>query len=292
MYPEPIEHYHAPTELSEALQLIAGAGAGAAILAGGQSLMPQMKARTIAPRSLIDINRISGLDAITFDAEAVTIGALVRLATAAKEAGLRGPYAALAEAAAAIGDRQVRNRATLVGSIVFGANYGDIAPAAAVLGGTLVIANAAPAGAVRNASIEAFVRGVGQCDLRPGDLVTAIRIPLLPASSLSCYLKHGRVAQDRATLGVAVWLDCDAGGACSQLRIAIGGLGSHPIVRASAVEALLEGRRLRPELMQEAGALAAATLTTQTDELASAAYRSQLLRVYVPQALASTVRRL
>jgi carbon-monoxide dehydrogenase medium subunit len=185
----------------------------------------------------------------------------------------------------------VRNRGTLVGSIVFGANYGDIAPAVAVLDGALVVANAMPGAGMRTAAIADFIRGAHDCDLEAGDLVTAIRIPRQPMAAASCYLKHGRVAQDRATIGVAVWLAGDAGGACHAVRIAIGGL-RHPVVRASAVETILQGQRLTPALMQEAGALAAATLGTQTDELASADYRSQLLRVYLPQALASAVQRL
>jgi aerobic carbon-monoxide dehydrogenase medium subunit len=65
MYPEPSEEYHAPTDLAEALALLSRAGGSAKLLAGGQSLMQQMKARLVAPRILVDLNRVRGLDEIT-----------------------------------------------------------------------------------------------------------------------------------------------------------------------------------------------------------------------------------
>jgi carbon-monoxide dehydrogenase medium subunit len=290
MYPEPIEHYHAPRTLADALDLLAQAGGDTAILAGGQSLLPLMKARVAKPRVIVDINHVADLDGIRFDADgALEIGALVRLATAAQAPRLTGPRGALADAAAGIGDRQVRNRGTLVGSVVFGANWGDVAPAVAVLDGEVILAHA-ETGATRRIAIGEFMSAAYRAHPRRGDLVTAIRLPQPAATSASAYLKHGRVAQDRATLGVAVWLALDDRRACAEIRIAIGGL-RQPIERAGAVEAMLHGQRLSPELMDEAGALAATTLESQSDELASADYRSQLLRACLPRALACALER-
>ena len=140
MYPDPIDEYHAPTDLAEALDLLSRFGANAKILAGGQSLLQQMKARLVAPRILVDLNRVRGLDEIRETDSSLEIGALVRFHRAADDETLRRSFTALAEAAASIGDRQVRNRGTLVGSITFAANYGDIAPAALALDAKVVIA--------------------------------------------------------------------------------------------------------------------------------------------------------
>lgn len=282
MYPAPIEEYHAPTSLEGALELLSRHGGSAKILAGGQSLMPHMKARLVAPRILVDINRIAGLDSSRDAGGALEIGALVRLFQAADDARLRRDYGALAEAAAAIGDRQVRNRGTLVGSIAFAANYGDVAPAAAVLDASVVIARS---GTTRTQPIAEFVKGVAAVDLAAGEMVTALRLPAPAPRSGSAYVKFGRVYQDRAAIGVAVWLAVDAGGRCHGARIAIGGLPAHPFVRVDGAEALLAGKTADGALAAAAGAAAAATVVTQSDELASAAYRTQLILTGVPRAL-------
>ncbi len=282
MYPEPIEEYHAPTDLTEALALLSRGGGSAKLMAGGQSLMQQMKARLVAPRILIDLNRIRGLDEITEADGALEIGALVRLHRAADDRHLHERFGALAEAAAAIGDRQVRNRGTLVGSVAFAANYGDIAPAAAALGATVVVAGGG--GHTREQPIEDFVRGAGVLDLAATEIVIALRVPVPPARSGSAYVKHGRVYQDRATIGVAAWVAVDGAGHCADLRIAVGGL-ARPIERAAAAEEMLRGKVCDAPRLAEAGEAAAASLRTQSDELASAEYRTQLLRVQVPKAL-------
>jgi aerobic carbon-monoxide dehydrogenase medium subunit len=289
MYPEPIDEYHAPADLRSALDLVARLGDSAKVLAGGQSLMQQMKARLVAPRALVDLNRVAGLGETAERGGALEIGALVRLDAVAEDARLRERFTALAEAAAAIGDRQVRNRGTLVGSIVFAANYGDVAPAAVALGAGVVVA-AAPDGRTREQPVEEFVKGAGAVDLRAGEIVTALRVPPPAPGSGSAYVKHGRVYQDRATLGVAVWVRAGAGGAVAEVRIAVGGL-ARPVERALEAEAALRGAAADDARLEAAGRAAADSLRTQTDELASAEYRAQLLRALVPRAVATALGR-
>lgn len=282
MYPQPIAHYHAPRSVGEALELIAHHGAEATILAGGQSLLQELKARRRAPPALVDINRIDTLGQVELNDDRVRLGALLRLAVAARDPQVCRHGRALAEAAATVGDRQVRNRGTLVGNIACGAHYGDIAPAAAVLDACLSLSLAT--GATRELSVEDYVAAVREPAVAPS-LITALSVPPAPSRSGSCYLKHGRVSQDRATVGVAAWLTRGTDGRCAAVRIAIGGLASSPVVRASAVEAAVIGASVDAALLERAGRAAATSLATQDDELASADYRRQLLAVYVPRAL-------
>jgi CO/xanthine dehydrogenase FAD-binding subunit len=281
VYPEPIAEYHAPRTVAEVLDLLQRQDRRARILAGGQSLMQQLKARSVGTDLLIDINRVAGLDSIAADDRGLALGALVRFAVAASHPALEGAYAALAEAAAAIGDRQVRNRGTLVGSIAFGAHWGDIAPAAAALDGELVIARrqGGAGEAHRSAPLAAHA-------LARDELIVALRLPPAAPGSGSCYLKHGRVAQDRATLGVAAAIVRDRAGRCLKARLAVGGLAGQPFVHAHTVEALVAGKLVDDALLETAGAEAARAIATVADELASADYRTQLLRIYVPRALA------
>ena len=288
MYPEPIDEYHAPGDLGAALELLSRHGAAAKLLAGGQSLMPLLKARLIAPRVIVDLNRVRELEGLRDVDGELEIGALVRFADVLDDARLRRDFTALAEAAAAIGDRQVRNRGTLVGSVVFAANWGDVAPALAALDARVLIAKtgATP----REAPVAAFVGEIGRPALAPDELVTALRLPAPPARSGSAYVKHGRVHQDRATVGVAAFVTLDADGRAASALVAIGGLGSSPVVRAAAVEEAIGGRILDATAFAEVGERAT-SLETQSDELATAEYRRQLLRVHVPLAIERALAR-
>ncbi|MGE3483033.1 MAG: xanthine dehydrogenase family protein subunit M, partial [Gammaproteobacteria bacterium] len=183
------------------------------------------------------------------------------------------------------GDRQVRNRGTLVGSLVFAAPWGDIAPAAVALGAEVAVLGASGS---RREPLDHFLQGPGETTLQGDEFVTHLVLPRPPGGSV--YLKHGRVAQDRATLGVAVAMSLAADGCIDTVRVVLGGLARHPAIRATALEQALRGTRLDNAILEDAGARAA-TLDVQSDELASAAYRRQLLRVYVPRALARAAER-
>ncbi|MSQ69456.1 MAG: hypothetical protein EXR83_14935 [Gammaproteobacteria bacterium] len=282
MYPEPIEQYFQPTTLAAALQLVATHGSAAHILAGGQSLVPALKARAVPARALIDINRVTELATLTTRAGGLWLGALLRLTAVARDPLIGRTASALADAAAALGDRQVRNRATLVGSIVWAMHWGDIAPAAAALDARLCLAG--PAGR-REVGIESFVVGPQLTVLGAQEMVLALLLPAPPPHTGSCYLKHGRVVQDRATLGIAVCLTRGPEGRCAEVRIALGGLAQHPICRATQIEERVRGQIFNAALLEDLKHWASTTITTHTDELASAAYRRQLIGVYVPRAL-------
>jgi carbon-monoxide dehydrogenase medium subunit len=280
MYPQAIEHYFQPRTLADVASLCAEHGERARIIAGGQSLVPQLKARSLSVDALIDINRVAALDTLHVDAEAMHCGALLRFANASLDARIQRHAGALADAAAAIGDRQVRNRGTVLGSVLFAAHWGDIAPAASVLNAQVELMSTR---GQRSLPLAEVILAPGRTCLAVDEFATGLRLPLGKLGS--AYLKHGRVAQDRATLGVAAAITLDADGVCRALRVAVGGLASHPFVGLDALESLFVGQRLSSGLLQEAGHLAAARLAAQDDELASAAYRRQLLCVYLPRAI-------
>ena len=280
MYPQAIEYYFQPRSVAETTALCAEHGASARIIAGGQSLLPQLKARSLTLRALIDINRVAALDTFSVDAAGIHCGALLRLVQASLDPRLHRQARALADAAAAVGDRQVRNRGTLLGSLLFAAHWGDIAPAASVLNARIELLS--PRGQ-RSLPLAQAILAPGRTALTEDEFATGLT--LAPDTSGSAYLKHGRAAQDRATLGIAAAVTVDADGHCRAARVAIGGLASHPFVVVDGLEALLLEQRLTPALLLEAGRLAAARSVPQDDELASAAYRRQLLSVYLPRAI-------
>ena len=120
MYPADIQDYRRPRSVQEAAAAIAAGGADAAFIAGGQSLMQALKARLVQPHALVDLQDVAELKGVSFDG-AVRIGAMTRYVELAAEARLAPAYAALIDAAAHVGDRQVRNRGTIGGSVCW--NY-------------------------------------------------------------------------------------------------------------------------------------------------------------------------
>src|SRR4051794_26507983 len=117
--------YHRPASLDEAVALL-GSGDAVRPLAGGHSLLPLMKLRFAAPSALVDLARIPGLDTIAADGDGLVIGATATHATVAEWDEVASACPVLAETAARIGDRQVRNRGTIGGSVAHadpGADY-------------------------------------------------------------------------------------------------------------------------------------------------------------------------
>ncbi len=121
MYPAAIGEYVAPATVDEALKAWAGAAGDAHFIAGGQSLMQAVKSRLVQPDCLIDLANVGELGGISADAGGVHIGPMTRYRDIAGDSQLDGAYQALRDAATRVGDRQVRNRGTIGGSLCW--NY-------------------------------------------------------------------------------------------------------------------------------------------------------------------------
>jgi len=281
MYPSTIERYYRPRDLESALQLRATHLEGCMVLAGGQSLLPQMKSRELAPSTLIDLNRVAGLDQVECGDDVIRIGALVRHRTIERDTELAAIAQVLADAATAVGDLQVRNRGTLVGSLCQLDPTGDIAPAAIALGAHLRIAGVADSRLVP-------VAGLTPLSIAANELATYLEFRRPPAGSGGAYLKYGRVAQDRAIIGVAVQIEFAPNGHCRRAAVVIGGVNPGPQLALGAAQTLVNGPLDRPHALA-AGELAAREIPVQTDTMASADYRRELIALLVARALLQTV---
>jgi len=285
MYPSPIEHYFAPLSITAALEALAD-DPDAVLLAGGQSLVPQMKARERSPATLIDINRIAGIDGIIPAAGGLSLGALARYREVLHVLRGNARFAALADAISVIGDRQVRNRGTLVGNLAHGDHTGDIAPCALVFGGMLCAAR-------RDGGEDTI--DLTNAPIRPragGSEIKRLftRIALRSCAMGSAFIKMNRVAQDRAIINVAVAFDLSDDGRCANPRVAVGGI-LPGATRVPDCEAALDGEILRDRSLTEAADIAADRIATQDDGMAGAAYRTQLIRSGVRTALATSLQR-
>ena len=280
MYPPNFE-YFAPATLDEALSTLERFGDEGKVLAGGMSLIPVMKLRFAAPRALVDINRVDGLDHLAVNG-GITIGALVRHKTAEKSELLRGKYGVLGDAAKQIADPIVRNLGTVCGSLAHADPQGDWGSVMLALRAEVVAR--APDGE-RTIPIDDFFLGPFTTVLEPTEIVTEVRVPDPGAGARAggTYLKLERKVGDFATVGIAVHASF-SNGSVSRAGIALTGVGPTNL-RADAAEQALVGNALGDDAIGEAARLAAEAAQPRTDVRGSEDYKRNAVRVLVARGL-------
>ncbi len=276
MYPARIEEYVRPSTVGEALAAIARYEEGEAIfLAGGQSAMQAIKSRMLRPQCIVDLQDVGELRGIARDASGLSIGAMTRYVEIAGSAAIDAPYAALADAAAHVGDRQVRNRGTIGGSLCW--NYvASCTPAVVLaLGGTLNLV--AADGGTRAVAAGDFLLGPLETARRDDEILLSVSWPAPPARCGSAYRKWGLVRDALPVVGVCVRVVLDDNDKCSDARIALSGLAAGA-QRATAGEASLIGSAGDPTAVGVAMDAIADAVETHSDMSADADYRRQLIR--------------
>lgn len=254
--------YETPTSVADAARL---AAAGGKPIAGGQSLLPSMRLRLANPGQIIDLNGIPELAGIRREGNALVIGAMARHMDVAASADVKAAIPALADLAAHIGDRQVRARGTLGGSV---ANNDPAAcyPSAVLGLGATVITDQ------REIAADDFFVGMYTTALQEGELITAIRFPI---PKRAAYLKFKQAASRFSLVGVFV-AQTDAG-----VRVAVTGAASS-VFRQQALEAALN----KDFSVASAAAVKVDASDLNTDIHASAIYRANLISVQTQRAVA------
>ena len=259
--------YEVAGSADQAIELLASAESPK-LLAGGQSLLPLMKLRLARPATLIDIGGVAGLDGITDAGDHLAIGALTRHHVLEQDPLVLEHCPLLAQAASQVGDRQVRHRGTIGGSLAHADAAGDLPAIALTLDAELV---ARSAGGERVIPAAEFFRGFWTTALEPGELLTEVRVRKHGGAGYA-YLKFRRRALDWATVGVAAIVqDGDA-------RVGLVNMGQQPI-RATAVEEAFDGDAATAAAHADEGTHPA------SDTFASADFRRHLARVLTRRAL-------
>jgi len=284
MYPAPIEAYFAPRTIDEALRCLAEAGDDATFVAGGMSLMQAMKARLVAPRALIDLNEVEELSGLARGPRGLTVRPMTRYRELAATSALHGPLQALGDAAARVGDRQVRNAGTIGGSLCWNYVASCMPNACLCLDATLVLASLA--GGARSVPIAEFLVGPLETARRDDELLVEIVFPGgVGRRAGSAYRKYGGAVDGLPIVGIAARVEVDEAGRCRDARFSVGGI--LPTARAfDGVGEILRGRPGTPALFAEAAAAAADAIETQSDRLAGAGYRRVLIRTLGREVLA------
>jgi aerobic carbon-monoxide dehydrogenase medium subunit len=266
MIPAAFEYERAGS-VDEAVALL-GRDEDAKLLAGGHSLVPAMRLRISRPSLLVDIGRLDDLRYVREDGDRIAIGALTRHAALVRDPVLAQHCALVGEAAALIGDPQVRHRGTIGGSVAHGDPASDLATILLTLDADFV---ARGRDGERTIPAAEFFIGAFETALARQEMLTEIRIPKVAAGT---YLKHARRAHDWATVGVA------AIRFSGRVQIGLTSMGPTPL-RARRVEEALAGGA-SPAC---AAAHTADGTEPPSDVSASSEYRAHLARVLVRRAL-------
>jgi carbon-monoxide dehydrogenase medium subunit len=286
MYPASFE-YLAPHGVNEAIALLRQYGDDAKLLAGGQSLVPMMKLRLARPKYLIDLNRIPNLNTIREERGQIHVGAMTRHVQIEESSLIREKLPMLCEAAREIADAQVRNRGTLGGSLAEADPSGDWGPVALALKAEMKCVG--PKGERRIAANDFFTFAYTSA-LESHEILTEAIFPVPGAESRGVYLKLEPVAGAFAIVSAAVQIGLDKNGICQSIGIGVTGRGTVP-QQAIAIENLLKGKKITPELVDQAGRLIQEGADPIEDMRGSAHYKKKALSAILRRALNEGLRR-
>lgn len=276
MYPGPIDQYHRPNSVEEARKIAAEADGECFYLAGGMSLMQAVKSRMIAPDCLIDLNSIDELRGVDIAGDTIRIGAMTRYRTIVEHEDQLKPFNAMSDAASHVGDRQVRNRGTIGGSLSW--NFVSACTPTATLACGANIEILRKSGSIETLSIDDFLLGPMTTALGDGDLLTAILLQVPDKASGSAYCKWSIVKDSLPVIGVGVFLELSDSGKCTSARFAVAGLSGGARRSAAAENELANGVDVSDTEALRACALAAANeLETIDDPWIAAEYKTHLI---------------
>jgi CO/xanthine dehydrogenase FAD-binding subunit len=272
--------YHAPSSVAEAQALLGRYGGEARLLAGGQSLVPMMNFRIVAPPAIVDLNRIAELAYVEADGGTLRIGAMTRQRRLEFDPLVAERLPLLREAMRWIGHLPTRSRGTIGGSIAHADPSAEIPMVLMALDGEVVARG--PNGERRIMARDLFVSALTTA-LEAEEILTEIRLPAMANDALHAIEEFARRHGDFAIAAIACVLERD-GDRCRSARLATAGVGSVP-VRLSEAEAILEKEGLGTGAIAAAAAKAAEIVDPITDHNASADYRRHLAGVLTRRAI-------
>ena len=279
--------YEAPATIEEAIQQL-DKGGDAKVIAGGHSLLPLMKLGLAQPETLVDLRRIASLREIRTEADGtIVIGALATHRQITHDETIRAKLAALADAAAEVGDLQVRARGTIGGSLAHADSAAD--EPAPTLAYDATIRAVGPKGR-RDIAARDFFKGTFETALEPNEIVAEIRFPALAGRAGGAYAKFAHPASGFAVTGVAAVITIKSDGTIERAAIGVAGVAA-AAYRATEAERALTGSKGDAKAIAGAAAKAANGITALSDLAATADYRKHLVTVYAKRAIERAIQR-
>jgi CO/xanthine dehydrogenase FAD-binding subunit len=285
MKPPPFK-YHAPNTIEEALELMAQLGEEAKLLAGGQSLVPLLNFRLARPKHLIDLNRIPSLAYIQVIDGNLCLGAMTRQRAVERSDTVAKGWPLLHAALPFIGHPQIRNRGTVGGSVAHADPAAELPAVLTALDARFLVRSKSQQ---RLVAPQEFFVTYFTTTLSPDEMLVEIRIPPQPHGAGWAFQELSRRQGDFALVGVAAVLQLQDG-LCSACRIVLAGVGGTPM-RASSVEAALQGQKVDHSLISSASRLVVQDIEPPSDVHATSQYRRHVAVVLVERTLKEALSR-
>jgi carbon-monoxide dehydrogenase medium subunit len=277
--------YARATSVAHALELLAAHGEKAKLLSGGQSLMPAMNLRLIAPELVVDIGELVELRGIAVKDGVLTIGALTRHVDLLRSAEVNAHAPLLAQAVAHVAHPAIRNRGTIGGSLAHADPASEL-PACMVTLGAAIVARG-PAGERRIAA-SSFFTGIFETALSPLEVLVAVELPLAPVHSRHFFHEFARRHGDYAIVGLAAQAIVN-GGEFADIRLGFFAVGERPLLAKSASR--LIDVAITPAVLSDASFSLGEELDPLGDQQATPAMRRHLAKVLLVRGVCSLLSR-
>jgi carbon-monoxide dehydrogenase medium subunit len=277
--------YVKPKTLAEASQFLANHPGESRPLLGGTDIFVRLRDGAWKDNKfLVDVKGLDGTDQIVFNpTSGLTIGATVNMNRLSSHPEVQKHYPLLAEACDTVAAYQLRNRATVVGNICNASPAGDTIGACLLYRGEL---NVHGVDGARKEPLETFFKGPGKTNLKPGDVVTSLFLPIPPDGFIGKYLKLNRNKRgDLAIVGVtaASWPDKNAKSGL-KVKMALASVAPVPLI-VPAIEEFFDANDLNQDTILEAAQIAMDACTPIDDVRGTAKYRKMMVRNLAKQAL-------
>ena len=277
--------YHRPTTVEEAVQLLLEYGDEVKVMAGGQSLILLMREGLVKPGAIINLIDIPGLDQIekTPSNVGIEVGALTTHRQLETSALVQKEIPLISATYQRLGNVQIRNMGTLGGNLCHNAPGSDPPPLLIALDATVDLTGAK---GVRSLGVEEFGTYFYETALKPSEILTKVRIPLLPPRCGIAYQKYAARPMDMTVVGVAAKLVlAEDGKTIQDVRIALGGVAPTTI-RARGAEDMLRGQTYSENLAAKSAVAAVSEIDPISDIHGSAEYRRELTPIGIRRMLA------
>jgi len=285
------EHYYTPETVAEAVELLQRYDGRARVVGGGTDLLVEIRRGLHRPvEALVDASRITGLNTIDEDGDYIVIGCGVTHSQVVRDARIIQYGTCLSESCSVIGGPQVRNVGTLAGNVAHALPAGDGTIGLLALGGEIEIAGANGTSWI---PMQESFRGPGKSFIdRHREVLTRLRFQPTGDREGSA---HHRVMRPQGLclpiISMAVRLQLDEDNTISEARISMGPVGPVPFLAESAMQ-VLAGGIASAEQFNKATEVALASVTLRSSKYrASAEYREQMVRTYLPAILSRAAER-
>jgi carbon-monoxide dehydrogenase medium subunit len=277
--------YARATSVGNAIELLVAHGERAKVLSGGQSLMPAMNLRLVAPELIVDIGDVAELRGIAVSGDILTIGALTRHADLLKSSKIAAHAPLLIDAVAHVAHPAIRNRGTIGGNLAHADPASELPACMVALDATIVACG--PAGERRIPAGD-FFTGIYETALSAQELLVAVELPVARKDSAHFFCEFARRHGDYAIVGLAAQAVVE-NDMLTDLRPVFFAIGDRPVLAKASAKLLKTA--VTPALLAEASHDLSKELDPPEDQQANASMRRHLAKVLLARCVSTLLGR-